>query len=88
MRWHDSEGLIDAELLEDMLPDRDADYYFCGPKPFMMGIYHNLLNGAFLPRRFTSSSLGRARSWKAPRPRQHDSFVPARAPMPHQGACA
>ena len=43
MRWHDSEGLIDAELLEDMLPERDADYYFCGPKPFMMGIYHNLL---------------------------------------------
>jgi nitric oxide dioxygenase len=26
-----------------MLPERDADYYFCGPKPFMMGIYHNLL---------------------------------------------
>jgi nitric oxide dioxygenase len=43
MRWHDSEGLIDAELLEDMLPDRDADYYFCGPKPFMINIYHNLL---------------------------------------------
>ena len=43
MQWHDSEGLIDAELLEDMLPDRDADYYFCGPKPFMVGIYHNLL---------------------------------------------
>ena len=43
MRWHDSEGFIDAELLEDMLPERDADYYFCGPKPFMMGIYHNLL---------------------------------------------
>ena len=36
-------GLIDAELLEDMLPERDADYYFCGPKPFMVGIYHNLL---------------------------------------------
>jgi nitric oxide dioxygenase len=34
--------LIDAELLEDMLPERDADF-FCGPKPFMMGIYHNLL---------------------------------------------
>jgi nitric oxide dioxygenase len=43
MRWHDSEGFIDAELLEDMLPERDADYYFCGPKPFMVGIYHNLL---------------------------------------------
>ena len=43
MRWHDSEGLIDAELLEEMLPERDADYYFCGPKPFMVSIYHNLL---------------------------------------------
>ena len=30
-------------FLEDMLPDRDADYYFCGPKPFMVDIYHNLL---------------------------------------------
>ena len=37
------EGFIDAELLEDMLLNRDADYYFCGPKPFRVGIYHNLL---------------------------------------------
>jgi nitric oxide dioxygenase len=49
MRWHDSEGLIDAELLEDMLPDRDADYYFCGPKPFMVNIYHNLLKWGIPP---------------------------------------
>jgi nitric oxide dioxygenase len=40
---HHSEGCIDAELLEGLLPGRDADYYFCGPKPFMVGIYHNLL---------------------------------------------
>lgn len=40
---HDSEGLIDAELLESLAPSRDADYYFCGPKPFMLSIYHNLL---------------------------------------------
>jgi len=40
---HDSEGFIDAELLESLLPGRDADYYFCGPKPFMIGIYHHLL---------------------------------------------
>lgn len=39
----DSQGFIDAELLESLVPDRDADYYFCGPKPFMVGIYHNLL---------------------------------------------
>lgn len=40
---HHSEGFIDAELLEGLLPGRDADYYFCGPKPFMVGIYHHLL---------------------------------------------
>ena len=42
-RWHDSEGLIDAELLEDMLPDRDADYYFAVRSHSWSGIYHNLL---------------------------------------------
>ena len=40
---HDSEGFIDAELLESLVPDRNADYYFCGPKPFMVNIYHHLL---------------------------------------------
>lgn len=38
-----SAGFIDAELIESLLPDRDADYYFCGPKPFMVGIYQQLL---------------------------------------------
>lgn len=40
---HDGEGLIDAALLESLLPTRDADYYFCGPKPFMIAIYQHLL---------------------------------------------
>lgn len=38
-----STGLIDAELIESFVPGRDADYYFCGPQPFMVGIYHALL---------------------------------------------
>lgn len=38
-----STGLISAELIESFLPGRDADYYFCGPKPFMIAIYHDLL---------------------------------------------
>lgn len=38
-----STGFIDAELIESMVPDRDGDYYFCGPQPFMVGIYHQLL---------------------------------------------
>lgn len=40
---HDSEGFVDAQLIESLVPDRDADYYFCGPKPFMVSIYHQLL---------------------------------------------
>jgi len=38
-----STGFIDAGFIESMLPGKDADYYFCGPQPFMVGIYHELL---------------------------------------------
>lgn len=38
-----STGFITAELIESLLPGRDGDYYFCGPQPFMVGIYHDLL---------------------------------------------
>lgn len=40
---HCSLGFIDAALIESFLPTRHADYYFCGPKPFMVNIYHDLL---------------------------------------------
>jgi nitric oxide dioxygenase len=40
---HVSTGLIDAALIETLVPARDADYYFCGPKPFMVNIYHQLM---------------------------------------------
>lgn len=39
----DSEGFVDGPLIESVIPSRDADYYFCGPKPFMVNIYHQLL---------------------------------------------
>ena len=37
-----STGFVTAELLESLLPSRHADYYFCGPKLFMVNIYHVL----------------------------------------------
>ena len=40
---NDATGMIDASLIEALVPDRNADYYFCGPKPFMVNIYHQLL---------------------------------------------
>ena len=44
-----SEGLVDAELLEEIIPGRDADFYFCGPKPFMINVYHHLLEWGVPP---------------------------------------
>ncbi len=38
-----SAGMVDAELIESLILSRHADYYFCGPKPFMVNIYQDLL---------------------------------------------
>lgn len=38
-----SNGFVTAEYLESILPGRDADYYFCGPQPFMVALYHGLM---------------------------------------------
>lgn len=38
-----SSGFVTAEYLESLLSARDADYFFCGPQPFMVGIYHDLI---------------------------------------------
>ena len=38
-----STGFLDAELIESLVTERNADYYFCGPQPFMVKIYQALL---------------------------------------------
>ncbi len=38
----DSAGLVDGEFLREWLPTNDAEFYFCGPKPFMTNIYRGL----------------------------------------------
>lgn len=38
------EGYLNAEKLDEAIPDKNADYYFCGPKPFMQAIYTILKN--------------------------------------------
>ena len=40
---HVSEGFVDAQLLESLVGTPYADFYFCGPKPFMVNLYHDLL---------------------------------------------
>jgi nitric oxide dioxygenase len=41
-RHCDSAGVVDMALLRELLPNRNAEFYFCGPKPFMAGLYHGL----------------------------------------------
>jgi nitric oxide dioxygenase len=38
----DSTGLIDRQMLRTLIPDNNAEFYFCGPKPFMTGVYREL----------------------------------------------
>lgn len=38
-----STGFVTADYLKSILGTPDADYYFCGPHPFMVSIYHDLL---------------------------------------------
>jgi nitric oxide dioxygenase len=44
VRRCDRVGLIGVPLLESLLPGLDAEFYICGPKPFMAGLYHGLMD--------------------------------------------
>jgi nitric oxide dioxygenase len=39
----DSEGNVDAALIKSLVGTADAEFYLCGPKPFMTGVYGGLL---------------------------------------------
>ncbi|WP_428908578.1 NO-inducible flavohemoprotein [Niallia sp. Krafla_26] len=39
---YDKEGFVDLEWLQSIVKDTSADFYFCGPVPFMKSIYHIL----------------------------------------------
>ncbi len=40
---HVSDGFVDADLIEEVVGQRDADYYFCGPKLFMAAVNRTLV---------------------------------------------
>lgn len=42
---YEKSGYVDMDWLRDVLPiNKDAEYYFCGPLPFMRAVYHALLD--------------------------------------------
>lgn len=38
----DATGIVTTEFLRDWTPYKDAEFYFCGPKPFMQNVYSGL----------------------------------------------
>ena len=41
---YDDEGYVDIELLKRLLPDHGADFFLCGPTPFMKSLFGGLLD--------------------------------------------
>ncbi len=57
---HDSEGRIDMDLLRDVLPLDDYDFYLCGPQPFMQALYDGLVSLGVRDERINYESFGPA----------------------------
>ena len=62
---HDLTGRVDLPLLERTLPGPDADFYFCGPKPFMQGVQQALNQWGVLPERVRYEWFGPAQELAA-----------------------
>jgi len=42
MKTYDKEGFITPEWIQQVVPSKDADFYFCGPEPFMKVVNKSL----------------------------------------------
>jgi nitric oxide dioxygenase len=56
----DGEGLIDLSLLKSLLEGPDAEFYFCGPKPMMAGLFQGLQAWGVAPQRLHYEFFGPA----------------------------
>jgi ferredoxin-NADP reductase len=57
---HDSVGHVDIELLKELLPFGDYDFYLCGPAPFMQQMYDGLRALNVAPDRIRYEAFGPA----------------------------
>jgi ferredoxin len=59
-RDFDSEGYVDAALLERLVPGEDVDYYLCAPPPFMKSMFRGLLGRGVAENRIHYEFFGPA----------------------------
>lgn len=78
-RDYDTEGMITKDLLETLIPKGDADFYLCGPTPFMTAIYDTLFDMGVDPERISYEFFGPATVLK---PKKVSDIKPATAGMP------
>lgn len=63
---HHSEGVVSRQLLQELLPLDDYDFYLCGPAPFMQAV-HGTLRGLGVPKhRIAYEFFGPATLLEAP----------------------
>ncbi len=74
---HDSEGYIDVDLLQSLLPLDDYDFYLCGPPPFMQALYAGLTLLGVHENRIHYESFGPAMVLKPSEQAQKDIVAAA-----------
>ncbi|MGD8189659.1 NO-inducible flavohemoprotein [Brevibacillus ginsengisoli] len=57
-RNYDKEGYITLDWLKEIVSDKNADFYFCGPTPFMKAIYKALKQWGVSPDRIHYEFFG------------------------------
>ena len=57
---HDSEGFVGTNLLKQILPLDDYDFYLCGPSPFMQSLFDGLTELGIRETRIHYESFGPA----------------------------
>jgi ferredoxin-NADP reductase len=79
---HDSEGRITIDVLKELLPLNDYDFYLCGPPPFMQSLYDGLTGIGVRRERIHYESFG---SGTALKPELHPE-IPARISASDDGS--
>jgi hypothetical protein len=64
-RAYETRGHVDVELLQAILPERDFDFYLCGPTPFLKSLYRGLLAWGVPESRIRYEFFGPATALKA-----------------------
>jgi ferredoxin-NADP reductase/predicted pyridoxine 5'-phosphate oxidase superfamily flavin-nucleotide-binding protein len=82
VRYSATEGRIDIDLLKELLPFGDYDFYLCGPAPFMQQMYDGLRSLNVADERIRFESFGPASVRRSAGPAAAHAALPAAPVLP------